>query len=593
MFLRLSFRAKVFFSQLILFVLFFAILMPFIGNTVEEIVQNSFVKETQKIIDGIKPANDEEQMIALLKEQKLLFVFLRATLFDRQGVPIFDTRIPLAQVKTIESTVDAEVSEAFKKGESYVERYSHAYGSQFAFIAVAFTSHGKEYVLRTSYPAWQITGMMHSFETSFLILGSILLLFFLIMTWLVFARLSKPIEQIIHEIKPYQEGKTDDLPNIQLKRKLSEEDEIKKLADTLNSLSSRVRLQVQRVKEERNEKEAILESLGEGVIAIDGNLKIQYINFIAGKMLGIPRRQLIGQSIVAAAEQFKKPLIARCRELLLSCQREKAVVTDSISLGDSRKLYLDLIAAPKADERGAIIVLQDNSDHYRVLDMGKDFVANASHELRTPITVIRGFAETLQDLPEISEEMLHDITEKILRNCQRMDHLVRSLLTLADIENLPLANLQDCNLGQLVEDCRDHLLAVHHEAKVEVKVSGTQPIIASVARDLLELAIFNLLENAVKYSAPGSSITILLSKQPDTAVLSIKDEGIGIPEADLPHVFNRFYTIDKARSRKLGGAGLGLSIVKTIIEKHDGTIQVSSELGKGTTFTILLPLNHL
>jgi len=592
MFLNLSFRARIFFSQLVLFILFLVVLMPFVGNTVTEIIQHSFIEQTQKIIDFIRPAENEDQMLTLMKEQELLF-FSRATLFDGKGVPIFDNRVPLEEVKKIEMNVFAEVQKALETGQSFVERYSEVYKADFVFIAVAFFSHGKNYVLRTSFPSLQVDLLVNSFEKSFLILGSILLIFFMLMTWIVFTRVSQPIEQIIREIKPYQEGKSDDLPTIHLSGRLREENELKKLANTLNSLSARVRLQVQKVKEERNEKEAILESLGEGVIAIDGDLNIQYINFIAGKMLGIPRRQLIGQSITAAAEKFKKPLIERCRELLLSCKREKAIVTDSISLGETRKLYLDLIAAPKADERGAIIVLQDNSDHYRVLDMGKDFVANASHELRTPITVIRGFAETLQDLPEISSEMLQDITEKILRNCQRMDHLVKSLLMLADIENLPLANLQDCNLVQLVEDCRDHLLTVHHEAKVELEVENKQPIIASVARDLLELAIFNLLENAVKYSESGSIITITMKKQQDAVLISIKDQGIGIPEADLPHVFNRFYTIDKARSRKFGGAGLGLSIVKTIIEKHDGTIQASSELGKGTTFTIYLPLHHL
>jgi two-component system, OmpR family, phosphate regulon sensor histidine kinase PhoR len=591
MFLNLSFRSKVLFSQLVLFILFFVILMPFVGNTVAEIVQNSFVNETEKIIDVIRPAENEEKMISLMQEQRLL-LFMRATLFDSHGNPIFDTRVPIEQVKAIEKTHQSEVENALKTGEAYIERYSQAYGTQFAFIAVAFSSHGKTYVLRTAYPASQITEMMQSFETSFLILGAILLLFFMILTWLIFARLTRPIEQIIREIKPYQEGKTEDLPIIQLSGKLREEDEIKKLAKTLNSLGARVRLQVQKVKEEKNEKEAILESLGEGVMAIDNTLRIQYVNFIAGKMLGVPRRQLIGQSIDSIAEKLKKPLIIRCWELLISCQKEKTIVTDSISLGETRKLYLDLIAAPKADEQGAIIVLQDNSDHYRVLDMGKDFVANASHELRTPITVIRGFAETLQDLPEISSEMLQDITEKILRNCQRMDHLVRSLLTLADIENLPLSNLKECNLVQLIEDCRDHLLSVHHQAKVEIEMDTKEPIIASVAKDLLELAIFNLLENAVKYSEPGASIWISLNRQQDAVLISIKDQGIGIPETDLPQIFNRFYTIDKARSRKFGGAGLGLSIVKTIIEKHDGTIQASSEMGKGTTFTIYLPLHH-
>lgn len=591
MFHSLSFRAKIILSQLILFIIFFAVLMPFVENTVAGIVQRTFVTETKSLIEVLEPAQTDQEMIEIMEREKI-FLFTRVSLFNDQCDEIFDTLLTQKELKEIDKEGLSEIKTALTNGYGYIERVSSYYGVRFVFIALAFESHGQTFVLRTSYPYGQIEEMMKDFEKSFLILGSFILAFFMLMTWLIFVRLSQPIEQIIQAIKPYQEGQTDEFPYVELSEKVGEKDELRKLANTLNFLSERVKSQVQKIREERNEKEAILESLGEGVIAVDATRRMQYVNFMAAKMLGASRKQLIGATLDSIDDKANLALSTRCNELLVSCQRQKIVMTDSISFGEGRKLYLDLIAAPKADEGGAILVLQDNSNHYRILEVGKDFVANASHELRTPITIIRGFAETLQDLPELSQEMLHDITEKILRSCHRMDNLVKSLLTLADIESLPLSNLQKIDLIQLIENCIEHLSTVRPEAEVKVVGDYQQPIIISVAAELFELALFNLLENAAKYSSPPAHITITLKKLENAVSIAIADRGMGIPPADLDHIFERFYTVNKAHSRKLGGAGLGLSIVKTIIEKHDGTISVTSEVGKGTCFTILVPVPH-
>jgi two-component system phosphate regulon sensor histidine kinase PhoR len=315
---------------------------------------------------------------------------------------------------------------------------------------------------------------------------------------------------------------------------------------------------------------------------------IRYANFTASKMLGVPKRHLLGKPFPTSEEKTHKELLEKCALMLKVAQNQNTVVTDSISIGDGPKVYLDLIAAPKAHQSGAIIVLQDKSSHYKILEMGKDFVANASHELRTPITIIKGFAETLQDLPEISHDMLSDITEKIVRNCQRMDTLVKNLLTLADIENIPETRFQETDLVVLLENCRHMLLSVYPDAHVEIHKEKERTL-APADPDLLELAFMNLLDNAAKYSKPPAFIIISVREAGEEAKITISDQGIGIPEEDQARIFDRFYTVNKAHSRRLGGAGLGLSIVKTIIEKHEGTISVGSKLGHGTTFTILLP----
>jgi signal transduction histidine kinase len=227
------------------------------------------------------------------------------------------------------------------------------------------------------------------------------------------------------------------------------------------------------------------------------------------------------------------------------------------------------------------------SDH-KMVDMGKEFIANASHELRTPITIIRGFAETLHDHPKISHELLKDITGKIVRTSHRLERLVKSLLTLADVEQLSKDHFQEVDLVSLSDYCRNFLLSAHPNIHLTFKTDA--PSLSLLADPgLLDLAIMNLLENAVKYSESSPRIEMHLEQTPTTALLHIKDQGIGIPLNDTAHIFERFYTVDKARSRKSGGAGLGLSIVKTVMDKHGGQVSVQSTLGQGSTFTLSLP----
>jgi two-component system phosphate regulon sensor histidine kinase PhoR len=186
--------------------------------------------------------------------------------------------------------------------------------------------------------------------------------------------------------------------------------------------------------------------------------------------------------------------------------------------------------------------------------------------------------------------MLNEIVEKIVRTCGRLDKLVRSLLTLADIENLSEERFKPVQLIPMLENCMHTLRMINPSAEVQIKTEAESiSMIADV--DLFELAIMNILENAVKYSPHPAQIEIFVELSHGAVRLIFKDHGMGISEKDLPHVFERFYTVDKARSRKMGGAGLGLSIVKMILEKHRGRVQVDSELGKGSVFTFTIPLS--
>ncbi|HEV8052772.1 MAG TPA: HAMP domain-containing sensor histidine kinase, partial [Parachlamydiaceae bacterium] len=217
------------------------------------------------------------------------------------------------------------------------------------------------------------------------------------------------------------------------------------------------------------------------------------------------------------------------------------------------------------------------------------FIANASHELKTPITIIRGFAEILNDNPGLPAATTSEMTQKIVNNCQRMTQLIRDLLTLSDVDNIPLSRLEECDLYDMIEQCSNTVHDVYPDAKIEIIQQSEGEMTVAADPSLMELAIVNLLENAAKYSKPPAEITVTLQREHGKIRLAITDKGLGIPKQDLEHIFERFYTVDKAHSQKLGGSGLGLSIVQNIIHKHFGQISLESELGVGTTFTIILP----
>lgn len=426
-------------------------------------------------------------------------------------------------------------------------------------------------------------------DVTTLIICIALLLINGLLIMIIVHRVMRPAQQIIDAIRPYKEGKEGFLPRIVLTGPV-QAGEFSKLASMINSLTDRIQKQIEYLTRQRQETEEILESIGEGIIAADPSAKVTFANGSACRMLGILPEEILRRSLDAI--QMDDGLAKKCHELIVHALQTSEPAVQTWIVREKGPIYLDLISAPLAHKDGALLVLQDKTSDYRIVELGKDFIANASHELRTPITIIRGFAETLQDIPDLSQEMLREITDKIVKTCGRLDKLVRSLLTLTDIENAAEEQFVKIDLIPLVENCVHTLLSVHPSASVNIQSSG-QSIAVLADPDLLELAIMNILENAVKYSLEPARIEVFIQKTAQEVSLKIKDHGIGIAEKDLAHIFERFYTVDKARSRKSGGTGLGLSIVKTVLEKHRGKVLTVSELGKGSAFIFVFPRNKL
>jgi two-component system phosphate regulon sensor histidine kinase PhoR len=579
----LTFRQKIFLSYVFAFILFLIFLFPFSTMIVRKIIIKTMENRAIELINNIKDAQNNEALIRQLKDQKAL-IFFRVSVITNERKVLYDSHVKrlLGPKFSQEYVVDhPEVLEAFKTGLGFYEGYSELLGQKFSYMAKSFDFHGKPYVLRIAFPNRYIVELVNDFEMGFLILGAFILLLFSLITWILMNRLTQPIQTILSAVTPYEEGELSTLPSIQLHKGGTSED-ITKLAATLNSLSLKIQKQISTLTQERNEKEVLLESLVEGVIAIDHQMTITYVNTTASQFLNLPRGTLIGQSFRMTGQD-------KCYHLLEACQQEQKPLTDTLELSkDGSPLFLDVMAAPKNDNTGALLLMQDKSAHYKILQMRKDFIANASHELKTPITIIRGFAETLHDNPALPTPMLMDVTNKIVKNCTRMEFLIRDLLALADIENLPESRLTTFNILQLAQKCCDTVRAMFPDA--DIAILEPTEIHIQADPDLIEMALLNLIQNAAKYSNPPAHIRVSLTQEDGWIKIEIADKGIGIPPEDLSRVFERFYRVDKAHSRKVGGSGLGLSIVQTVIQKHQGKISVASTLGQGTTFTILLPV---
>lgn len=334
------------------------------------------------------------------------------------------------------------------------------------------------------------------------------------------------------------------------------------------------------------EKE-ILEALDEGLAIVDHKRRCIFFN---SKFFRLIKAHQIkkNQPFDSIATTFPQ-LLQECVDLLQKAQAGSEELLDAFFLKKEEYEMAISIRVKKLSNQHIAVVLHDKDPEKREFALGKEFIANASHELRTPITIIKGFIETLRDLPEVSDAMLEDIFEKILRNCKRMEEMVKNLLILTDLDHLFSLQKKPVDFLLLADNLKHNLLQLYPHAAVEILCLEKEAI-AAIDKSLVELALLNLMHNAVKYSKESPKIEIEVQKKDQELMVSISDQGIGIPKENLPFIFERFYSVDKTLSRKLGGAGLGLSIVKKILDKHQGTIFVEENPYGGTIFRLHFPL---
>ena len=356
------------------------------------------------------------------------------------------------------------------------------------------------------------------------------------------------------------------------------------LTESVNEIIKELKENLRDSNSERKQKETILKHMTDGVITFNMKGKVTYINPAAKEMLNLKED-----------DDTFKDIFGKYPDINM----EKIIYLDSWTSSEKKieneKGSMNLFFVPFRDEidmpAGVMVVIQDITEHVKLDNMRKEFVADVSHELKTPITSIKGYSETLLD-GDCDKETETHFLNVINDNADRMEKLVQDLLTLSKYDSNRIRNKpKEFDLGELAKSCKEKfdIEIKRKNQNVQCFVTADVPLVYA-DKDGVERVILNILSNSIKYTPEGGKVDIYVGYVHNDAYIKIKDTGIGIPKEDLDRIFERFYRVDKARSRKLGGTGLGLSIAKEIMEKNGGSITIKSKVNEGTEVTIKIPV---
>jgi two-component system phosphate regulon sensor histidine kinase PhoR len=466
-------------------------------------------------------------------------------------------------------------------------RYSHTVQQEMMYVAVPMTvKEGIAAVVRTAIPVTAMDRTMNEIY-GHLARGGLLIAFAAaVLSLIVSRRISRPLEEMERGARRFARG--------ELGRRLpiTGSEEIAALADALNQMAAQLDERLRLVVRERNEREAMLGSMVEGVLAVDTAERIIRLNRAAARLIGVPAGEVQGRSI---QEVVRKVDLQRFVRQIL--QEEGPVEGDLVMRGNEGERFLQAhgtrLRGDQGQQIGALIVLNDVTRLRRLENLRSEFVANVSHELKTPVTAIKGAAETLLagalEDPKGAERFIGIVAKQ----ADRLGAIIDDLLALSRIEQeagLEGVALEEGSLRPVLEGAIQTCAMAAGEKDIRINLFCDPELRAGINAPLLEQAVVNLLTNAVKYSDKGGIIVVDASLHAERVMIKVQDFGCGIDPQHLPRLFERFYRVDRARSRALGGTGLGLSIVKHIVQSHGGEVVVNSTPGKGSVFTIILPV---
>ena len=369
-----------------------------------------------------------------------------------------------------------------------------------------------------------------------------------------------------------------DIAGGDLERKVPTEGtlELSQLGDSVNRMATELSARLNEARDDRKTREVILEALAEGVALVDKTGFVEYLNNAAERILG--QRQ-----------QREEPLTFHPLKRLANRVAEEGSVTEErFEVGHPSRI-IQASALPVGGEARILIVLRDVTETTRADAIRRDFAAAASHELKTPVASIKAGAETLVGALADDPVASRWLADQLLKDADRLSRIVTDLLDLSRLES-ERSSVEQVNLGALVREEAERIQDDAVKADLSLEFNGDGSLLVEGSSKDLSLAVRNLLENAVQYTRAPGAVTLRVEKVNDEAVVSVEDTGIGIPSKDLPRIFERFYRVDRARSRETGGTGLGLALVKHVAEQHGGRVEAESELGRGSTFRLRLPL---
>ena len=477
-----------------------------------------------------------------------------------------------------------EVMAALRGPTGMAERYSHTLRRSMMYVAVPVRADGAVLgVSRASLSLERVDEALYALWQSLAAMGLAIVVVAGIVSIFVSRRIAAPLAEIQQGAEALAQG--------DLRKKLPSSGirEIDILAQTMNQMADQLNERINAITRQRDEQDSLLACMMEGVIAVDSDKRVVKMNGAAARLLGVKGADQAGRSIIEVVRNLD--LMAIMDKSLESAEP----VEGGIHLADGDRhlqAHGTVLRSHDGARIGCLIVMNDITRLHKLETMRRDFVANVSHELKTPVTSIKGFVETLLDGAKDRPEDAQRFLEIISRQANRLQCIIEDLLELSRIEHGAEAGeieLQKASIRRVLENAVQTCQTLAERKHIEVKIDCDGALTGMVDTQLLERAVVNLLDNAVKYSESGTRVDVAGSVTAGEILIAVRDQGPGVPAKDMPRLFERFYRVDKGRSRELGGTGLGLAIVKQITLAHKGRVDVQSTLGQGSIFSIMLP----
>ena len=406
----------------------------------------------------------------------------------------------------------------------------------------------------------------------------------IVLGFIISKSISDPIKDITRKAVLMSKG------NFEHYVQVKSNDEIGELSETFNFLTRKLKKSLREISLEKTKVEAIVNHMTDGVIAVDNHHHIILMNPKAIELLNFGTEGYFETDF----DKLIEPISSSLTYNQITTEVEDWVGTQLITIEDSIVKFNYAPYVNDQDEKtGIVYVLQDVTDAEKLDAMRRDFVANVSHELKTPLTSIKSYTETLMDGYVDDPETQKQFLKVIDSEAERMTRLVRDLLQLSNFDSHKITFYKEYNdYVDLARKCVNQLMMSARKKNITIKMITTQEQLVGLF-DLhrMEQVVINIISNAIKYTPENGFVDIQVMERDDRAIVRVKDNGIGIPSDDLPSIFDRFYRVDKARTRNMGGTGLGLSIAKEIVHGHEGSIEIESEFGKGTVIVISIPMD--
>ena len=480
-----------------------------------------------------------------------------------------------------------EIRAARAEGYGQSMRYSKTLDRNLLYVATAMRDGERLIaVTRAALPVVFLDEQKQAIQWRMAGGGLVIALLVGVISLLASRKISRPIEELRIGAEVFADG--------ELARKLTipDTEELASLAEAMNKMADQLDRRIQTVVDQRNELETVLASMHEGVVAIDTAEAIINMNQAAAQMFESERDKASGRSVQEVVRNLELQNFVRA-----ALATDEAQESD-ISLFTPVETILNIHSSPIRDAGGqrigTLLVMADVTKLRRLENMRRDFVANVSHEIKTPLTAIKGYVETLVNQEVDTKDDYERFLGIINKHVNRLDAIVEDLLSLSrieragDIAESPL-EFTETRIGDIIQTAVQVCQNRADEKDIAIDRRGELDLKARVDATLIEQAILNLLDNAIKYSDNGSVVAIAVERRNGATGIHITDHGCGIAKNHLARLFERFYRVDKARSRQMGGTGLGLAIVKHIVQAHGGQVTVDSKPGRGSTFSVLLP----